>query len=58
MMNGIFGDMYDFNSDGQLDSLESAMEFGFMQSLLEGDVTELENEVVEISDFVVDKWWE
>jgi hypothetical protein len=30
MMSGIFGDMFDFNSDVKLDSLEYAMEFGFM----------------------------
>lgn len=32
-MGGIFGNMFDFNRDGKLDSFECAMEFGFIQSL-------------------------
>ena len=32
-MGGIFGNMFDFNRDGKLDSFERTMEFGFIQSL-------------------------
>ena len=32
-MGGIFGNMFDFNRDGKLDSFERTMKFGFIQSL-------------------------
>jgi hypothetical protein len=34
-MNGIFGDMFDFNRDGQLDSFERAAEFQLLELLVE-----------------------
>lgn len=34
-MNGIFGDMFDFNRDGKLDSFEQAAEFAFYSSMKE-----------------------
>ncbi len=33
MTKGIFGDMFDFNKDGQLDAGEKAMEFMFLDQL-------------------------
>ena len=36
-MSGMFGDMFDMNNDGQIDSFERAMEFEFMDSLEEED---------------------
>jgi hypothetical protein len=32
-MKGIFGDMFDFNHDGALDSLERALEFSFLDEI-------------------------
>ena len=32
-MRGIFGNRFDFNRDGKVDSFERTMEFGFIQSL-------------------------
>ena len=33
MMNGIFGGLFDFNGDGELDAFERAMEFQLMEEL-------------------------
>ena len=33
MVNGIFGDMFDFNNDGNLDALEQGLEFMFLDQL-------------------------
>jgi hypothetical protein len=32
-MKGIFGDMFDFNHDGTLDSFERAVEFSFLDEI-------------------------
>ena len=32
-MKGIFGDMFDFNGDGNLDAMEQGLEFMFLDSL-------------------------
>ena len=32
---GIFGDMFDFNGDGELDAMEKAAEFGAFMSMME-----------------------
>lgn len=32
---GIFGDLFDFNNDGKLDSLEQAMEFGAFMNMID-----------------------
>jgi hypothetical protein len=32
-MKGIFGDMFDFNHDGALDSFERALEFSFLDEI-------------------------
>lgn len=46
-MGEIFGNMFDFNRDGKLDSFERGMEFGFIQSLdkeVSGDIYDEEDE--------------
>ena len=37
MSNGIFGNMFDFNGDGDLDIFEQATEFDFLQKMMEND---------------------
>lgn len=34
---GLFGDLFDFNGDGRLDSLESAIEFNAFMNLLDAE---------------------
>ena len=37
MSKGIFGNMFDFNSNGDLDVFEQAAEFAFLQEMMEDD---------------------
>ena len=37
MSNGIFGDLFDFNGDGNLDALEQGLEFMLLNQLLTED---------------------
>lgn len=37
MSNGIFGDLFDFNGDGNLDCFEQGLEFMFLDELTSGD---------------------
>ena len=37
MSKGIFGDMFDFNGDGNLDCFEQGLEFMFLDELLKED---------------------
>lgn len=57
-MGGIFGNMFDFNCDGKLDSFERAMEFSFIQSLdkkVSGDIYDEEDEdLTELEEAVLD----
>ncbi len=39
-MSGLFGDMFDFDHDGELDSFEKAAEFNFLQDLLDDERSE------------------
>lgn len=34
---GIFGDLFDFNNDGKLDSFEKAAEFGLLMHIIESE---------------------
>ena len=34
-MNGIFGDIFDFDGDGKLDCIEQAEEFAFIATIIE-----------------------
>ena len=42
MTSGIFGDMFDFNNDGNLDAFEQGLEFMFLSELTkdESDVSD------------------
>lgn len=48
MSKGLFGDMFDFNGDGDLNFVERAAEFTFVQHLMEED--EEDEEYTEDSD--------
>jgi hypothetical protein len=37
MSNGIFGDLFDFNGDGNLDALEQGLEFMLLDELTSDD---------------------
>ena len=37
MANGIFGDMFDFNNDGNLDAFEQGLEFMLLDELTKKD---------------------
>ena len=37
---GLFGDLFDFNGDGKLDALESAVEFNAFMNLLDSEEEE------------------
>ena len=43
-MNGIFGDMFDFNRSGELDAFERAAEFQFLDEMTKDDYEEDEEE--------------
>ena len=37
MTNGIFGDLFDFDGDGDLDVFEQTMEFMFLDELMQNE---------------------
>lgn len=37
MLDGIFGDLFDFNNDGEIDSFERGEEFAFLNELMEDE---------------------
>lgn len=37
MTNGIFGDLFDFDGDGNLDVFEQTMEFMFLDELMQNE---------------------
>lgn len=39
-MNGIFGDTFDFDSDGRLDIIEQAAELAFIANIIEDEETD------------------
>ena len=43
-MKGIFGDMFDFNHDGELDSFERAAEFQFLDEISKDEYEDDEDE--------------
>ena len=47
MSNGIFGDLFDFNGDGNLDCFEQGLEFMFLDELTSDD----EYDVLDSDDF-------
>lgn len=44
---GLFGDLFDFNGDGRLDSLESAFEFNAFMNLIDSEEEENEDDIDE-----------
>ena len=44
MTNGIFGDMFDFNNDGNLDAFEQCMEFMFLDQLTKEESDDSDND--------------
>lgn len=44
MANGIFGDMFDFNNDGNLDVFEQGLEFMFLDKLTKDESDDSDND--------------
>ena len=44
MTNGIFGDMFDFNSDGNLDAFEQGLEFMLLDELTKDESNGSDND--------------
>ena len=43
-MNGIFGDIFDFDGDGKLDCLEQAAELAFIANIIEEEENDEETD--------------
>ena len=43
-MNGIFGDIFDFDGDGRLDIIEQATELAFIADIIEDKETDDEDD--------------
>lgn len=43
-MNGIFGDIFDFDGDGRLDIIEQAAELAFIETVIEEEEIDDDNE--------------
>ena len=43
-MNGIFGDIFDFDGDGKLDIIEQAAELAFIADIIEDEETDDEDD--------------
>ena len=44
MTNGIFGDMFDFNNDGNLDAFEQGLKFMFINELTKEESDDSNND--------------
>lgn len=44
MTNGIFGDVFDLNNDGNLDAFEHTMEFMFLDELTKEESDDSDND--------------
>ena len=49
-MSGLFGDMFDFDHDGEMDSFEKAAEFNFLEDLLDDERSERKAEYSDCFD--------
>lgn len=54
MGGGIFGSMFDFNNDGEMDFIERAAECSFIQSLIDEEEAESKASELEASGLDVD----
>ena len=45
MENGIFGDMFDFNNDGNLDAFEQGLEFMVLDQLTKEESDDLDDDL-------------
>lgn len=43
-MNGIFGDIFDFDGDGKLNIIEQAAELAFIETVIEDEETDDEDD--------------
>ena len=58
MSKGIFGGMFDFNNDGEMNFIERAAEFNFLQHIMneeekENKILELEAEGLDMDDLSI-----
>ena len=53
MSKGIFGNMFDFNGDGDLDIFEQATEFAFLQKMMEDEEKDDSSEDTDDSDLSI-----
>ena len=44
MANGIFGDMFDLNNDGNFDAFEQGLEFMFLDELMKDENDDSDND--------------
>ena len=51
-MNGIFGNLFDFNCDGELDTIEKALELNFLEELMKKEMKDNFN-----TDDMNDDFW-
>ena len=51
MSNGIFGDLFDFNGDGNLDALEQGLEFMLLDDLASDDEDDFDLDDFDSDDF-------
>lgn len=51
MPNGIFGDMFDLNNDGNLDALEQGLEFMLLDDLASDDEDDFDLDDFDSDDF-------
>lgn len=54
-MVGLFGDVFDFNHDGELDTFERAAEFAFLDNLLSKEEVEEKMTELELSGIDVEE---
>ena len=56
-MFGLFGDLFDFNHDGKLDSFEQAAEFAMFMSILDEEEKKKAMEDEELDSDEDDDWF-
>lgn len=56
LFGGMFGDMFDFDGDGELDPFEQATEFGFVMGMMDEDEVEPDEDGDEVDEFDLDEF--